>query len=87
MGTGPLLSGDFDSDGDVDGADFLTWQQGFGGAYGASDLTDWENNFGSTGAAIAAAGAVPEPSSCVLLLMATVGLAFVRQRANISFVC
>ena len=30
--------GDFDLDGDVDGADFLTWQQGFGNSYDAEDL-------------------------------------------------
>jgi len=27
VGIGPLLSGDFDNDNDVDGADFLTWQR------------------------------------------------------------
>ncbi len=56
-------NGDFDVDDDVDGADFLTWQRGFGldaGAPGSSgdanndgkvnavDLSIWEENFGST---------------------------------------
>lgn len=42
------LAGDFDLDGDADGFDFLIWQQGFGGAFDASNLADWETDFGST---------------------------------------
>jgi len=43
-----FLPGDFDDDGDVDGADFLSWQRG-GSPNGinSSDLTDWEANFGT----------------------------------------
>ncbi len=56
-------SADFDSDGDVDGADFLAWQQGFGVANGAmlgdgdangngvvdqADLVVWERQLGTT---------------------------------------
>ncbi len=73
------LDGDFDSDGDVDGADFLAWQRGdaSGGATPAN-LTLWENNFGSS-AAVASTGAVPEPTSIVLLGMAGV-LSVLRRR-------
>ena len=46
--------GDFDTDGDVDGADFLSWQRGFGTTYVADDLTDWQDSYG-TGASVAAA--------------------------------
>ncbi len=49
--------GDFDTDGDVDGSDFLSWQRGFGTTYDAGDLTDWEDNFGASTPAIAAATA------------------------------
>ncbi len=51
---------DFDSDGDVDGSDFLTWQLGFGqpagpsggdanndGTVNGADLTIWETDFGT----------------------------------------
>lgn len=59
--------GDFDLDTDVDGADFLLWQQGFGTTYDAADLADWRANFGQPAAA-AAVGAVPEPGSALLAL-------------------
>ena len=41
--------GDFDLDGDVDGVDFLVWQQGFGTLYDDADLVDWETNYGAAG--------------------------------------
>ena len=59
--TGP--AGDFDADGDVDGADFLEWQREMGDA---TSLGEWEANFGTT-AAVAATVGVPEPASWVLL--------------------
>ncbi len=41
------LPGDFDADGDSDGADFLKWQRGESPAPNSSgDLTLWRNNFG-----------------------------------------
>jgi hypothetical protein len=41
-----------DGDGDVDGRDFLLWQRGgSAGAIGGGDLADWQNNYGSGGAA------------------------------------
>jgi hypothetical protein len=43
--------GDFDFDTDVDGADFLAWQRGFGTSYDSNDLDDWEFNFGEGNAA------------------------------------
>ncbi len=62
-GTGPLLSGDFDNDNDVDGADFLVWQLDTS----VGDLADWQSEYGMT-SAITASTAVPEPS-CLLLLV------------------
>ncbi|MBN1853870.1 MAG: hypothetical protein JW829_14145 [Pirellulales bacterium] len=77
---------DFDQDGDVDGQDFLSWQTGFGGEEDPSladgdanrdgdvdgdDLAVWLDQFGTT--ATMATLAIPEPSSCVLLLAALVG--------------
>jgi len=69
-GTGPAARpGDFDSDGDVDGNDFLVWQRGVGTTHNAATLATWKANFGMTGAE-AAAGAVPEPASLGLALLA-----------------
>jgi len=67
--------GDFDEDGDVDGDDFLLWQQGLGTIYDATDLTVWENNFGNgVGPLTAASTAVPEPSTVVLAAVGLAGL-------------
>jgi hypothetical protein len=76
---------DFDQDGDVDGADFLTWQQNVG-AVGSgtlatgdangdfnvdgADLDIWETQFGMP----APVGAIPEPATAALALVAAVGL-------------
>jgi hypothetical protein len=89
------IAGDFDADGDVDGADFLTWQRGLGitgtatvgqgDANGdmnvnAADLAIWRQNFGP-GASVSAVGAVPEPAAWLLALLssAAIGIA-VRRR-------
>jgi hypothetical protein len=82
--------GDFDGDGDVDGADFLTWQRNVGatgqplsagdangdGNITGADLAIWRSQFGP--AAVAAAAAVPEPAAC--LLAATALLAAIACR-------
>ncbi|NOY42226.1 MAG: PEP-CTERM sorting domain-containing protein [Planctomycetes bacterium] len=70
--------GDFDSDGDTDGADFLLWQQGFPGTYTASDLADWEANFGSPSPAVVAN--VPEPASLALAGFGIAAACLVRRR-------
>jgi len=88
------MSADFDEDGDIDGADFLAWQEGLGitsgaaladgdangdGAVDADDLDVWEAQFGTS--PLAAVSNVPEPSGCGLALLA--GLFFsLRRRSN-----
>jgi hypothetical protein len=85
--TTPVSGGanaDFDQDGDVDGADFLAWQQGQGtaagatrnqgdsnndGAVDANDLAAWSSQFGSH-AATANVGSVPEPAGLVMIAIA-----------------
>ena len=64
--TGGLLA-DFDVDNDVDGADFLKWQQD---GLSAADLTNWRAEFGMVAPLVSAAAAVPEPTTFVLLGMA-----------------
>jgi hypothetical protein len=61
--------GDFDYDGDVDGADFLIWQRGGSpNPMSAAELADWLANFGT-----GHASTVPEPatyaSSLILLVL------------------
>ncbi len=52
-----LGNADFDDDGDVDGEDFLVWQQNEGNG---QDLALWQQQFGST---TINAIAVPEPTT------------------------
>jgi hypothetical protein len=73
------VAGDFDGDLDVDGNDFLVWQQGLGVDFDASDLADWKANYG-TAPGVGAAGAVPEPAAAVLVMGAIGGAAAVRRR-------
>ena len=89
----PLARADFDEDGDVDGADFLAWQRGFGtttpsaagdadgsGVVDASDLAIWTQEFGtvvSSGTSMAGA-VVPEPETLQLLVSAGLALAQLR---------
>jgi hypothetical protein len=78
-GTGTSVTGDFDGDGDVDGRDFLAWQRGSSPTpLSASDLADWQANFGT--GALAATTAVPEPS-CLALLLPLAALLLRRRNA------
>lgn len=84
--------GDYNSNGVVDAADYVLWRNGGalaneGASVGVNDQADftyWRSRFGATtgsGAGLAA-GAVPEPSSCVLLCMALLGLSAVARRIS-----
>jgi endonuclease/exonuclease/phosphatase family metal-dependent hydrolase len=70
---------DFNGDGRVDGADFLTWQRSVGATgvnaagdanhdrvVNAADRTIWSQQFGSIGNAAAAGAVVPEPATAAL---------------------
>jgi hypothetical protein len=78
--TSITLPGDFDADGDVDGADFVTWQTNFPATSGATlaqgdadgdfdvdgaDFAAWQGSF----PAPASAAFVPEPSAFLLALL------------------
>ena len=58
----PVTPGDFDEDGDVDGADFLLWQRNTS----VGSLTDWQANYGTGVGPLTAATAVPEPCAAIL---------------------
>jgi autotransporter-associated beta strand protein len=90
----PANNADFDADGDVDGADFLTWQRGVGGpatlangnADGDSDvdgadLAIWKTQFGPGAPASPAAASIPEPGSIALAALAVLaGVSVTRRR-------
>ena len=61
-----LDPGDFDGDGDVDGADFLKWQRDDRTATG---LIAWQDDFGKT-ALVASAMQVPEPAALSVSMLA-----------------
>ena len=86
-----ILQGDFDGDGDVDGDDFLIWENNFptitgalrfdgdangDGAVDGNDFVLWQRNF----ILPAAIGQTPEPSSLVLLALGVTGVLGYRRR-------
>jgi hypothetical protein len=87
---------DFDGDGDVDGADFLTWQRGLGepgdradgnanptvdGDVDADDLAVWKAQFGTGSTpATPAASAIPEPAALALACFGVIAGMAVRRR-------
>ncbi len=76
MGPPATQPGDFDGDGDVDGADNLKWQLDLGDA---ANLALWKDNYGFSDASATALGAVPEPGSLALFGLA-IGLVSLRRR-------
>ncbi len=73
----PILLGDFDRDNDVDGRDFLIWQRSDPNSSvitSAGGLAGWQTNYGVVVEPLAASTAVPEPSSILLVGLASLGL-------------
>jgi hypothetical protein len=83
--TTTAVPGDFDADGDVDGADFVAWQTNFpkstdatlaqgdadnDGDVDGADFVVWQTNFPFTPSPGAAP--VPEPAACFLALVGVV---------------
>ncbi|MBA3480822.1 MAG: endonuclease/exonuclease/phosphatase family protein [Pirellulales bacterium] len=88
---------DFNNDGDVDGADFLTWQRNVGGTgptvlgdanhdrvVNAADRAIWSQQFGTTGSAALAAGAIPEPATVVLAAFSLVAAVLLTRFNSIA---
>lgn len=73
-----IFPGDVDQNGTVDGADYLDIVRSFGSPYDATDLQDWQENFGA-GSVVLAATAVPEPGTLGLLAAGSLGLAAMRR--------
>jgi alpha-L-arabinofuranosidase len=60
----PGLAGDFDEDGDVDGRDFLLWQQDSN----VGNLSDWQENYGTV-PELTGNLSIPEPASGVIAVL------------------
>jgi len=85
---------DFDSDNDVDGADFLIWQRGYlnGTTLAEGDANDdgvvngidrgiWENKFDTVTPAVTS---VPEPATLLLAMGGMAGILGLRRRIRTS---
>ena len=92
-----LDDADFDGDNDVDGNDFLIWQQGFGSAGGqpqgnadglgnidGADFEIWKDQFGTTGPAAPTVAGISEPATALMAFAAAVGIAAVRRHPQRS---
>jgi hypothetical protein len=72
--------GDFDNDADVDGMDFLAWQQGKSPIpFSANDLADWQAHYGMS-SFLAGVEIVPEPTSMVFALTPAIFGRFWRRK-------
>ena len=71
------LAGDFDTDGDVDGSDFLQWQRDQVG-----NLSDWQNAYPTSGTSLSVATSVPEPGTLALVAMLFASLGAGRLRRS-----
>ena len=70
----PGLTGDFNKDGIVNAADYVMWRKT---GVPPTDYDDWRENFGSTlsgggGATSSGPGAVPEPGTIGMLMLAAI---------------
>ena len=78
------LTGDFNGDGIVDPADYVTWRNGLGTTHAPADLGLWSANFGRTaGSTGPLAATVPEPSTQLLAICLFVAV-LVSRRQPIS---
>jgi hypothetical protein len=78
----PAIPGDFNGNGVVDAADYVTWRKGLGTTYTQSDYDVWRAHFGQTagsGAGAIANAAVPEPTTLVMLILAALGASTQRS--------
>ena len=77
------LTGDYNSNGSVDAADYVLWRKNPGG-FPANAYDTWRSHFGQpagSGAGASANAAVPEPTTLVLLIFAAAGWCLRRGRA------
>jgi hypothetical protein len=90
--TVPTLPGNYDGDGNVDGADLAKWREGFGqsvvldadgdgdGDVDGADFLTWQRGLGAGTPSVAAAAAIPEPTTLSLALGSLATGALLRRR-------
>ena len=67
------IAGDFNFDGEVNGADFLLWQRGGSpNPLSTADLDVWQSNYGTV-PALSAVQTVPEPGTLLLGIVGVLG--------------
>jgi hypothetical protein len=77
------VSGDFDQDNDIDGADFLKWQRGeTPSPLSSADLDAWKSNYGNASTLAVSTTTVPEPSTLLLGTLAIFGVVLRRSRRS-----
>jgi hypothetical protein len=96
-GTAVVLTGDYNSDGSVDAADYVAWRKG--NINGAQGYTDWRANFGKSGgpsspgalvngfvryvtSGVGAGAAVPEPAVVWIVGMGLAAVAVGSRRKS-----
>jgi hypothetical protein len=92
-GSAPPLSGDYDDNGQVNGADLSVWKTDFGkvqaglmadgdgdGDADGADFLIWQRNLGAPAAVASAAAIIPEPAALALLLVGATALPATRRR-------
>jgi hypothetical protein len=75
--------GDFNRNGTVDAADYVTWREGLGTKFVESDNEFWRQGFGSSSpraTAVPHGEAVPEPPSLVKLVAIVAAVATCARR-------
>lgn len=75
-----VTPGDFNSDGNVNGSDFLAWQRDHVALGDAEALTQWQANYDGGPAALGGALHVPEPTSLSLVSGVCLALMATRRR-------
>jgi hypothetical protein len=74
------LPGDFNQDGIVNAADYVTWKNGLGTAYTQGDYDIWRTHFGQTlSAGMATSRTVPETSPWTIGLIGVAALCANRK--------